>query len=721
MEKRTGKNLRRHLALPLGLCVLAVLILGSYLKREPRQILRLGSLISSLNQTEKQFPTGVVTSSQRLEIRERFLAPHFPSLRLEASGDAQLVTFSWKLIGDPSFLPYRSLSFPVSPDGESHVYEINLGREMYWTGEVEALRIRVDQGTFRISRFEGKPPTSAYSQMSLHGETFPALPGLRQTVLTLPRNLPSGSSFEARLGLLPEYEKAGVVARFRVALEKDGAARPWIEETLEGGGQGGWRFVRRKLPWDAAGSQLRFEVEATFQGRPLPEGVAFWGNPLVVTPGKKSGPNLIVVLIDSLRADALGSYGNTRGLTPNLDRFARRSIRFTEMMTATPWTLPSVASLFTGLHAQTHGAGESFGNFAPTSLPLDARTLAEVLQEQGLYTLAVYHNIHLHPSFNLHQGFDEYSYLEEADEALVTRAIERLQVLSGDRRFFLYLHLFDPHNPYTPPSQDCRNVTRRLQPGYRGDLGCFADRRPENPPPHRADRAWVEALYHAEVASADREVGRLFSALDELDLAEDTVVAIVADHGEDFWSRIPMRAAGYMVQGDHGHSLYQELLHIPALLRIPGVPEAVVEGPAETADLFPTLLRAIGVTPPPSQGRDLTPRFTEPLRERQLFVYDRIQHGPPRWGVRRGPWKLIVPYDPALPLELYDLERDPGERRNLAASEPGVVTSLRALGEQERMRRLEARRELLGGENVRGATYLEWNHITKLRALGYLR
>ena len=709
-------------------------------------------------------PGGEATPESPYEVTAQLSASRIGRLRLAGEGTARLATLSWRLPQDHGFSRFRALSFPVAADGLPHTYEVDLEREPHWHGEVEGLRLAVDGGRLRLASVAVEPPDEPYRSMSLGGETVPALAGGRRSELPLPDGLPAGTRFEARVGLLPEYDRPGVTAVFSASLVDGEERRPWLRETVTGGAAGGpaWRVVGRALPADAVGGRqdggrsprrprrLLLEAVATREGEPLPEGAAMWGDPLLLRPGRPAGRNLVVILIDTLRADALGSYGDGLGLTPRLDAFARQGVRFAEMLSPSPWTLPSVCSLLTGLQPQTHGAGQRFGDFdpssprqndfAPTGLPGGVRTLAGVLRAQGFYTMGVYQNFYILPGFGVHQGFDEYTSYEDRAEILVGRALDRLRATAGDRRTFLYLHLFDLHSPYNPPEPECTRVARRLAPGYRGRLGCEADRNPERttiPPP--AARPWFRALYHAELAYTDRQVGRFLDGLRDLGLEDRTVVAVVSDHGEEFWDRLDQETRlGYETNSDHGHTLYQELVHVPALVRVPGGRPAVVSEPVQLADLFPTLLRAVGVAPPPSQGTDLTPllggqpapaaaaggdrgeqRGDRPAQP--TLMADVILHGRPRWSVRRGPWKLVAARDPAQPVELYDLGHDPGERTNLAAREPRLAAAMRAWGERELAARAKARSVFLKRGDTLGATYLEWRYITKLRALGYLK
>jgi arylsulfatase A-like enzyme len=654
-------------------------------------------------------------------------ASRMARLRLAASGDADLVKLSWRLASEKRFRAFRSLSFPLSPDGAEHVYHVDLRREPYWTGSIGSLRLSTADGRVRVVEMTGLEDRSP-RVTSLSGATRPTLPGARRITLALPDDGPRTATFEVHLGLLPRFENPAVTARFRAWAEGPGGERrPWLDEQVAGGGDPRWRPVRRRVRVPAGG-RVVLDATAAWQGRPLPEGSAVWGSPMLHSRGAApAGPHLVVVVVDTLRADVLGAYGGPAGLTPRLDALARRATRLDDLMAPAPWTLPSVATLLTGFPPGVHGAGRRLGGFAPTGLGDAPTTLAEVLAAHGFRTTAVYNNIYLNPSFGMERGFDEYAWYEANDDVLVDRALERLAAFRDGDRHFLLLHLFGPHHPYWPPDPTCRKVARRFAPDYRGALGCRAFRSDVptmgQPPPPEADRPWVEALYRAEVAFTDRQLGRLFDGLAAHGLDEDTVLLVVSDHGEAFWDRLPALAARGYEQSDHGHTHYQELMRVPGLVWAPGRRPAVLASPAAMEDLFPTLLHLLGVEAPPVSGHDLVPRLDGGPAERRTLLADFLLYGPARWAVRRGHWKLVVPADDAsLPLELYDLAADPGELADLATARPEVVSALRALGERERREAERLRRHLLAGDDdVLESAYLEWNHITKLRSLGYLK
>lgn len=705
--------------LPPCAVVLLGLVLGACSNEPPGpSVLRLGELVESPGSQGLLLSQGLTLAPQEpVSLNREVDASRLTHLEIRARGTARQLRLDWRLASEGRFKPYRSLSFPLRPSPREETYPVNLRREPYWTGEVAELRWTAVEGELEIAQVTAKASSSVYRDMALKGVSMPTVPGLERIEIPLPQKLPRRVTVETHLGVVPEYARPGVVVRFRASLDSDEKREVWLDRVVEASDEAApWAEVRAAVV-TRPGARLVLEAEASLHGRPLPEGTAQWGNPLLVTRRGKRAKNLLLIVVDTLRADVLGSYGSPLNLTPHLDALAADSVRLARLYAPAPWTLPSVASLMTGLTPQTHGAGQRIEGFAPTALPETSETLAEVLSRAGYFTTALYHNIYLSPAFGVHQGFDRYASHEERAELLVDRALEQLRAYR-DRPLFLYLHLFDPHNPYEPPASDCPTDA----PPVASKDPCRVDRRPGNPIPEASLWPWIEALYQAEVAYTDRQIGRLLAGLEELGLDDSTVVVVVSDHGEAFWRRLEQeRSHGYSPDGDHGHTHYEELLHLVGLIRAPATPPATVRGAVEMADLYPTLLDLLGVDAPPNQGRSLARSgLGTPLPPTSLLA-DFLLYGPPRWALRQGRWKLIVRHDDVSDAELYDLHADPQETRNLIAHHPDVAHKMTVVGLEELARRDRAKEEFYRGQGSFTPAYLEWRHITKLRALGYLQ
>ncbi len=343
--------------------------------------------------------------------------------------------------------------------------------------------------------------------------------------------------------------------------------------------------------------------------------------------------NVLLILVDTLRADHLGCYGYRRPTSPHIDRLAAESVVFERAYSHSPWTMPSVGSLFTSLEPKDHG-------IATWKQPLDERlfTLAEHLKAHGYRTEAYVSHGVLAPLYNFDQGFDVYDssvvHGRMPRKVSTAREVTDLALSSLDRLsaspFFLWVHYFDPHNEYMPHE------------GF-----AFGD--------GPLDR------YDGEIAYTDQQIGRLIEALRSRGLLQRTIVVLLADHGEAFM--------------EHGHihhstSLYDELLHIPLILRVPGaVPQRasfVVAG----IDVAPTLVSLLGQpVPEPFRGRPLrllNGRFKDPG---DVPVVAESRWDVDLRAIRTGRWKLIVDRA-AGARKLFDIESDPGELRNLRKLHP---------------------------------------------------
>lgn len=430
-------------------------------------------------------------------------------------------------------------------------------------------------------------------------------------------------------------------------------------------------------------------------------------------------PNVLVIAVDTLRADRLGCYGNPRGLTPNLDALAARGLRFEHAFSCAPWTLPSFASLFTSLAPQEHGAGgnvkDGFRGLAP-----DHETLAERCASARWRTGAIVNVEFLGRAFGLMQGFGDVDerVFQDNDHLRDARATTdaALAWLGGaqEQRFLLLVHYFDPHARYAPPrafrerfadARDQRDET--FQFGTREQVVLWRNKRVA---PSADDFARAEKLYDAEVAYTDDEIGRLLRGLESNGRARDTLVVLVADHGEEF-----------LDHGDweHGHTLYDELLHVPLIVAQPGrVVAGVVAQPVSALDVAPTICGLAQLSPGAHfRGRDFSRVALGRAKELEggatkLLALGNFW-GPALESLRDDEWKLVrTPAAAGAPRrELFQWRDDPHEKTERCAGESAACERLTA--ELELLERALATR-------VRGAKVeLSPAERQRLRGLGY--
>jgi choline-sulfatase len=394
-----------------------------------------------------------------------------------------------------------------------------------------------------------------------------------------------------------------------------------------------------------------------------------------------SRPNLVLVTIDTLRADHVGAYGSTLARTPALDGLAARGARFVHAQSAVPLTAPSHATILTGLYPPAHGVRD---NIVFTLDPRH-RTLATLLRAQGYRTGAFVGAYPVAAAFGFRQGFDAFS--EDFKESPIPGAgaqrpaSEVVDAALGwltqrtEAPFFAWVHLYDPHAPYDPPEP------------YRTSLAGHP--------------------YDGEIAFADAQLGRLFDWLRSSGREKDTVVAVLSDHGESL--------------GEHGevtHAVlaYEATLHVPLVLAGPGVPPGTtVDARVTTVDVAPTLMRLLALEPPAAMiGRDLRPALRgERLRPEPLYAESLFGRLNCRWAALRtwteGDWKLIE----GSRTELFDLAGDPAEARDRSGDEGPRV---------ERMRgalRAAMARMAPGGDRARTAVITP-EQDAMLKSLGYV-
>ncbi len=385
-------------------------------------------------------------------------------------------------------------------------------------------------------------------------------------------------------------------------------------------------------------------------------------------------PAVLLVIMDTTRADRFGCYGSELGITANLDKLAASGIRFTNANSHAPWTLPAIASLFTSNPPVVHGAGGAIGQF--TSLSDRVATLAEVFTNAGYETGAVMNVFFLSEKFGLTRGFEHVDYFKGTTNtrmrsaASTTDAALKWLKSVGDKPYFMVVHYFDPHLIYLPPDEFRERFADPLDRGSDClKFGNQDDMMSVRQNKTRLDKATVkrlEKLYNGEVAYVDREVGRLLDFVHRQDSGRKTVIAVTADHGEEFFDH-----GGF----EHGHTVYQELLHVPLILAGFDIPKGmVVDQLVGLVDVAPTLCDLAGVEIPSDfSGQTLLPAMGgSPLLERAVLSEGNMW-GPLLFSLNEGKHKLI-----RLPSGycLYDLEEDPGEKNNLLMSKPGIASAM---------------------------------------------
>jgi arylsulfatase A-like enzyme/Tfp pilus assembly protein PilF len=362
--------------------------------------------------------------------------------------------------------------------------------------------------------------------------------------------------------------------------------------------------------------------------------------------------HLVLVSIDTLRADRLGSYGSATVSTPNLDRLAREGARAADASVPTPLTRPSHVSLLTGLYPAQHGIRD---NVSP-SLRADIPTLAEMLRSSGFDTAAFVSSVVLSAQSGLNRGFDTYRAEFEAgpDDARFLDTIQRrgdetmaeaIAWLEGHRtgRRAAWIHLYDPHDPYEPPEP-------------------YASRYAGRP-------------YDGEVAWSDELVGRLTAAIDRLGMRDETLLVVTSDHGEGLDEH---------AEPVHGYFVYETTLRVPLIFRGPGIPPGrTLESTVRTVDVMPTIFDLLQVAAPAGwrgSGRSVAGVLRGDAPETDVATYaeslvPRVHFG---WSelraLREGRWKYILAPRP----ELYDLQKDPNELANVASTETARARALRA-------------------------------------------
>ena len=405
------------------------------------------------------------------------------------------------------------------------------------------------------------------------------------------------------------------------------------------------------------------ELEVSFSAAGGGEGIhAFLAEPLIDAervPDVPRHPNVIILLLDTLRADRLGCYGWERAITPNLDALAARGVRFDQNMSAAPWTLPSHVSLFSSLYVSEHGVWDS------EVLSEEAVTLAEVARDAGYLTVAFTEGGHAGKEYGFTQGFSVFRTGNR--DVRQTYAAAKKWISEARGPFMAFVQTYQVHSPYNPPDEWREKLVRP----YSGELAKSVKpgdhRWGRNAPGTRLgpeDETYLQDLYDAEIAYVDEAVGQLIEWLTEEGLMEDTAIVVTADHGEEF--------GDHGLYG-HGWSLYEEQLRVPLIVYAKGLYEGghVAMHPVHSVDMAPTVAKILGIPVPDTWSGEVL-SIEGGARERPLFTpYFTRAKRELATAFRMGDYKFIVfppdgrPADDHPEKLLFDLSKDPLEQNNL--------------------------------------------------------
>ncbi|MCK6526430.1 sulfatase [Myxococcota bacterium] len=448
-----------------------------------------------------------------------------------------------------------------------------------------------------------------------------------------------------------------------------------------------------------------------------------------VPPDLQDRPNVVLIMVDTLRADALGAYGHPGNPSPNIDAFARESVVFQQAIAQASWTRASTASLLTSMFPSSHNAYRKADVLAP-----EVETLPEVLLSKGYYSGALMNSADITRQFGFAQGFQSFAYLEPEpplwgggsagflsmypvvrklherlatemhpdsvywDAFRVTEAATEWLARYGGERFFLFVHYMDPHDPY-----------------FRHPHDGFGYSRAENEDPGPSMAAELAKLYDGEVRYLDQHIEPLFRSLKQRGLWDDTVIVLTADHGVEFGEH-----GGFW----HGTTLYDEQIRVPMIVKLPRQEQAGSLRPevVRSIDVAPTVAALAGVAPDASwQGVSMLADWSQRAPEDRKAFSEEDFEGNRLRSLRGGDFKIILANEGnprgVKPCELYEVGSDPGETRELCGSTDGAVETARMKLEQE----LSAAREHAAGRAVRRQeTGMDAATCEKLKKLGYV-
>ena len=416
-------------------------------------------------------------------------------------------------------------------------------------------------------------------------------------------------------------------------------------------------------------------------------------------------PGIILISLDTVRADHLSCYGYKRPTCPTLDKIASNGICFLDASATSPWTLPSHGSMLTGFYPSHLGL---HGTYDYQAIPQDVETIASVLSKKGYSTAAFINSFFVSEKFAFDKGFDKFVYVPEDQKPqgaapVINKLAEKWVSKHKNEPLFLFLHYFDPHSDYVSQPEYRKLFLSPYDGPVDGTTAQLVFYRAGRFAMDQNDVKHLVELYDAEVRQLDSQLKNLFEFLDRLGLLENNYLMITADHGEEFLDH-----GGVL----HGKTHYQEIIRIPLIISGPGIPKGLrIQTPASLVDIMPTVMDILSVnTQVKFDGYNLRPLWTKDSGELpDRLIFSENDHDNLKRSVRYKQYKLH--YDLTSKAgRLYNLAVDPGEQIDIAGEQINVFRSLYSKLESFMKKSRKARKvESISPEE-----------LEKLKSLGYL-
>jgi arylsulfatase A-like enzyme len=539
------------------------------------------------------------------------------------------------------------------------------------------------------------------------------------TVLAVERPIRSGTRLSVGYAVIPLKENSGPgQVSFEISIQDDkdkkektifsASLRPglvqehkgWFEQELDLAG-----FAGRNV-------KMFFKTSASDETTAL-ENPTAWINPVFIEPNTKKKINVILISLDACRADHLGCYGYSRETSPNIDRLARQGVLFRTAIAQAPYTVSSHMSLLTSLYPSFHTVNTIEEGFLPPSIP----TLAEILYNNGYRTWSMTGGGQLYGQSGFARGFEttiEYTSIQMDFERKVNEAIVFLEK-ERENNFFVFLHTYKIHTPYSPAAPYDTLFDPSYQGTIRGSYETIVSFNKKELSLTERDMEHITALYDGEIREADNALAKLLDYLEKTGLDKNTLIVVTADHGEEF---------GEHGRIGHSHTLYDEVLKVPLILRLPGTLPAdkAISTQVQSVDILPTILDITGVKweKPFFQGKSLMPLILAkktPSWEEVAFS-ERLAKDGVHWRARRTPSSKYIFRSRRRTGKInhcyFDLNQDPGEQQNLKLDD---ALTQEMFAKIQFLLDAEKKNAGLQGKKQK----LDEKTLETLRALGYLR